>query len=243
MNVYVNIDIHFKPRRVAHQLLALQRYICLPARQPMLWHTLKQLGVELGLAGEDKISGVNTKNPQRSRLVSYCASSSASREKKSESWNHCGAPARCVSADTWGRGASSGNAEVLGAGSSIYNNPTVSPTCQPLVPTELPAGEGAAVAEYGLFLYKQHRLGPRRARLCVQTRHTLRTLRCFHKQLIRALLTATRPGSPANGALLICPTDAPPCTRKPQPVSSSLLLRALSCLRRFVAMNLEEERK
>ena len=102
MNVDVNIDIYFKPRRAAHQVLALQRYICLPARQLVLWHRLKQLGAERGLAGKDKTSGVNTKNPQRSRLVSYHASSSASQEEKSESWKHCGAPAYCASADALG---------------------------------------------------------------------------------------------------------------------------------------------
>lgn len=102
MNVDVNIDIYFKPYRVAHQVLALDSCVYLPARLLLLWHTPKQLGAELGLAGKDKISGVNTKNPQRGRLVSYRASSSASQGEKSESWKHCGTPAHCISADTIG---------------------------------------------------------------------------------------------------------------------------------------------
>lgn len=67
----------------------------------------------------------------------------------------------------WGRAANSENTWGICAGYSIYRNTAVSPRCQPLVPMVLPAGEGAAVAEHGLFPYKQHRLGPCRAMLCV----------------------------------------------------------------------------
>lgn len=185
MNVDVSIDIFFRSHRVALQVFALQRYICLPDRQLMFWHMLKQLGAELVLAGKDKISHIDTKIPQQSKLVSYCASSSAYQEERSEPWKHCVAPAHYTSAGAlglWDRAANSGNTSGVGAGCSIYNNTTTYPRCQTLVPTELSAREGAAVAEHILFLYKQHRLGPYRARLCIRTGHRLRTLWCFYKQ-------------------------------------------------------------
>lgn len=82
----------------------------------------------------------------------------------------------------WDRAANLGNTLGVGAGCSIYNNTTTCPGCQTLMPTVLSASEGAAVAEHGLFPYKQHRLRPCRARLCIRTGHKLRTLRCFYKQ-------------------------------------------------------------
>lgn len=53
MNVDDNTDTYFKPREAAHQVLAHQRYICLPATQVVLWLTLEQRGAELMLSGKE----------------------------------------------------------------------------------------------------------------------------------------------------------------------------------------------
>lgn len=63
MNVDDNTDIYFRPHKAAHQALAHQRYISLPARQVVLWLLLEQLGAELIPTSKEKISGMNTRNP------------------------------------------------------------------------------------------------------------------------------------------------------------------------------------
>lgn len=107
----------------------------------------------------------------------------------------------------------------------VINNPKISPRCQPLCLTCLRrsscmraqlismwAAQTGALQSWALCLNK------------TQIKNTVMFLQASHPSAPYASGTLVSARSPANGALLICPTDgsaeAQPCTPKPEPVSS-----------------------
>lgn len=182
MNIDANIGIYFNPCWV----LAFQRYVCLPAKQLVLWCVLKQQGAELGLAVKTKSLAFPLKILNKVDWFLAVPHLLPPR-KRNPSPGHTVVPLQSLFLRAlWGRAANSGNTSGVGAGYGIYSNPAVSPGRQPLVPAVLPAAEGAAGAEHGMVPHQQHGLGPCRAGLCVGSRHESRTLRCFYLQRIRS---------------------------------------------------------
>lgn len=123
-----------------------------------------------------------------------------------------------------------------GAGHSIYSNPRAAPGASPVC-----LSRRSSCGSSWLISTAAAAAAPTQAlQSSVSKQEQIQFLGAAHLGAPCSSWTLMLDGSPANSALLICPTKGTP---KPQPVSAFPLPCALTCLRTSVPLNLEEGTK